>query len=240
MYGNDSAELYDLLHRARGKDFDGEAAEVAGLVEDRMPGAASLLDIACGTGAHLARFAGRYEHVEGVELSEPMLALARTRLPDVPLTLGDMRAFDLGRRFDAAVCLFGSIGYVDSADELDAALSAFARHLNPGGVLVVEPWWAPDTFTPGHVSADVVEADGTHVARVSHASLATPAGDASLMRVHYVVAHADHGVRHFTEDHVCRLFATERYEAAFTAAGFAFERIESPVSARGFLVGVRK
>ncbi|RBL86362.1 SAM-dependent methyltransferase, partial [Streptomyces cavourensis] len=199
MYGNDSAELYDLLHSARGKDFEGEAAAVAALVGDRKPDAASLLDIACGTGAHLARFAARFPHVEGVELSEPMLDLARARLPGVPLTLGDMRDFDLGRRFDAAVCLFGSLGYVDSADELDSALRSFARHLNPGGVLVVEPWWAPDTFTPGHVSADVVEADGTRVARVSHASLATPAGDASLMRVHYVVAHPDHGIRHFAE-----------------------------------------
>ncbi|MEU3262982.1 MULTISPECIES: class I SAM-dependent methyltransferase [Streptomyces] len=240
MYGNDSAELYDLLHSARGKDFEGEAAAVAALVGDRKPDAASLLDIACGTGAHLARFAARFPHVEGVELSEPMLDLARARLPGVPLTLGDMRDFDLGRRFDAAVCLFGSLGYVDSADELDSALRSFARHLNPGGVLVVEPWWAPDTFTPGHVSADVVEADGTRVARVSHASFATPAGDASLMRVHYVVAHPDHGIRHFAEDHVCRLFDSARYEAAFTAAGLAFERVESPVSARGFLVGVRK
>ncbi|WP_430477985.1 class I SAM-dependent methyltransferase [Streptomyces sp. P11-1] len=240
MYGNDSAELYDLLHSARGKDFEGEAAAVAALVGDRKPDAASLLDIACGTGAHLARFAARFPHVEGVELSEPMLDLARARLPGVPLTLGDMRDFDLGRRFDAAVCLFGSLGYVDSADELDSALRSFARHLNPGGVLVVEPWWAPDTFTPGHVSADVVEADGTRVARVSHASFATPAGDASLMRVHYVVAHPDHGIRHFAEDHVCRLFDSARYEAAFTAAGLAFERVESPMSARGFLVGVRK
>ncbi|MCX5393913.1 trans-aconitate 2-methyltransferase [Streptomyces sp. NBC_00094] len=240
MYGNDSAELYDLLHSARGKDFGAEAAAVAGLIDDRMPGAASLLDIACGTGAHLARFAERYARVEGVELSESMLSLARTRLPGVPLALGDMRDFDLGRRFDAAVCLFGSIGYVDSADQLDATLRSFARHLNPGGVLVVEPWWGPDTFTPGHVSADVVEVEGTSVARVSHASLATPAGEASLMRVHYVVAHPDHGVRHFTEDHLCRLFGRDRYEAAFTAAGFAFEQVESPVSARGFLVGVRK
>lgn len=240
MYGNDSAELYDLLHSARGKNFEGEAAAVAALVDDRKPDAASLLDIACGTGAHLARFAARFTHVEGVELSEPMIDLARARLPGVPLTLADMRDFDLGRRFDAAVCLFGSLGYVGSADELDSALRSFARHLNPGGVLVVEPWWAPETFTPGHVSADVVEADGTRVARVSHASLATPAGDASLMRVHYVVAHPDHGIRHFAEDHVCRLFDTARYEAAFTAAGLAFERVESPVSARGFLVGVRK
>ncbi|MFF9024884.1 class I SAM-dependent methyltransferase [Streptomyces eurythermus] len=240
MYGKDSAELYDLLHGLRGKDFAGEAAVVAGLVDDRMPGACSLLDIACGTGAHLAHLAERYDHVEGVELSESMLSFARSRLPGVPLTLGDMRDFDLGRRFDAAICLFGSIGYVDSADGLDAALRSFARHLNPGGVLVVEPWWSPDTFTPGHVSADVVEADGTSVARVSHASLASPAGEASLMRVHYVVAHADHGVRHFTENHVCQLFGLDRYEAAFTAAGFTFERVETPLSARGFLVGVRK
>ncbi|MDT0566725.1 class I SAM-dependent methyltransferase [Streptomyces sp. DSM 3412] len=239
MYGNDSSEVYELLHRARGKDFGAEAAEVVRLIDDRLPGASSLLDIACGTGAHLAAFRERYDHVEGLELSDAMLTIARSRLPAVPFTRGDMRDFDLGRRFDAAVCLFGSIGYVDSADELDATLHCFARHLTPGGVLVVEPWWSPETFTPGHVAGDVFTIDDTTVARVSHASLAAPSKEASRMQVHYVVAHPDGGVRTFSEDHVCRLFSQERYEAAFTRAGFAMERTDSSFSARGFLVGVR-
>ncbi|MFF8957365.1 class I SAM-dependent methyltransferase [Streptomyces sp. NPDC014894] len=237
MYGNDSSEVYDLLHRARGKDFEAEADEVARLIAARLPAASSLLDVACGTGAHLVRFAERYQHVAGLELSEPMLALARSRLPEVTFHQGDMRTFRLGRRFDAAVCLFGSIGYVDGPEGLSATLERFAEHLTPGGVLVVEPWWTPEAFTPGHVAADVVTVDGTRIARVSHASLD---GTASLMNVHYVIAHEETGVRHFSEEHRCQLFTREQYDDAFTSAGFAVERLASPLSHRGLLVGVRK
>ncbi|MFF4159694.1 class I SAM-dependent methyltransferase [Streptomyces sp. NPDC001678] len=234
MYGAGIAEIYDLLHEARGKDFGAEAATVTGLIRAREPGAASLLDVACGTGAHLRHFGEHFAHTEGLELSEAMLAVARVNTPGAVLRQGDMRALATGRVYDAITCMFGSIGYMTDTSELRSALRSFARHLSPGGVVVVEPWWFPETFIDGHVSGDVVTVRGRTVARVSHSARE---GAASHMRVHYVVAEAGAGARHFVEEHRISLFTRAEYEEAFARAGLEVGYHSGVPSGRGLFVG---
>lgn len=107
-----SARIYDLLYVGSGiKDYPAEAAELHRIIQEASPAAQTLLDVACGTGAHLVEMQ-RWYAVEGVDLSPAMLAVARTRLPGIPLREADMRTIDLGRTFDAVTCLFSSIGYM--------------------------------------------------------------------------------------------------------------------------------
>ncbi|MBA2569767.1 MAG: methyltransferase domain-containing protein, partial [Chloroflexi bacterium] len=84
-----TAELYDLFYDW--KDYAAEVERLAVIVAERVPGARTLLDVACGTGRHLELLRGRFV-VEGVDLDAGLLAVARERLgPDVPLHRGDMR-----------------------------------------------------------------------------------------------------------------------------------------------------
>ncbi len=126
-----TAHVYDLLYEAAGKDYAGESAELHALIQARAPGAASLLDVACGTGAHLVHLRRWYEAV-GVDVDPGMLAQARRRLPDIEFIEDDMRSFRLSRRFDVVSCLFSSIGYLGSVDDLDQALLTMVSHLRPG------------------------------------------------------------------------------------------------------------
>ncbi len=64
-----SARIYDLLYVGAGiKDYHAETAELDRLIKESCPTARTLLDVACGTGAHLAQLRDRYE-VEGADLS---------------------------------------------------------------------------------------------------------------------------------------------------------------------------
>lgn len=119
-------------------------------------GELSLLDVACGTGLHLQHLAPRFGHVEGLDLNERMLALARDRLPGVPLHHGDMLDFDLGRRFDVITCLFSAIGhmkrYADMSEAVATAMRlpcAMRRGLAP-----------PDAFEPRMIYKTATEVDG--------------------------------------------------------------------------------
>ncbi|MDK1341825.1 class I SAM-dependent methyltransferase [Streptomyces sp. 378] len=235
MYGADLARVYDLVHRERGKDYRTETEAVAAAARQRRPGARRLLDIACGTGGHLRHFAELFPHVEGLELSAPMAEAARAALPGLTVHPGDMRDFRLDATFDVVTCMFGSIGYMSSVTELCRALSMFARHLEPGGVAVVDPWWFYETFADGHVSADVVTVDGVTVSRVSHSARR---GRTSHMDVHFVVAEPGAGARHFVDTHIISLFSRAEYEQAFRQAGFAVEYLPEAPSGRGLFVGV--
>jgi SAM-dependent methyltransferase len=235
-YGPAFARAYDLTYRLRGKDYAAEAALVARVARERRPGATALLDVACGTGEHLAHLRACFPAVAGLDGSAAMLEVARAKLPGVPFVRGDMRDFDLELRFDVVTCLFSAIGYLASVGELRAAVGAMARHLVPGGVLVVEPLWRPDQFLDGHVSAEVLEHDGRTLSRVSHSSRA---GRTARMEIHYLVAEAT-GVRHFAETHLNTLFTQDEYLDAVAAAGCVAEFLPDGPTGRGLLVGVHQ
>lgn len=100
----------------------------------------SVLDLACGTGLLSARLAGVAADVVGVDASDAMLTVARqeSARPGVSYVRGDMRDFDLGRAFDAAVCASNSLNYVADRAELRAVFARVARHLRPGGLFAFD------------------------------------------------------------------------------------------------------
>ena len=138
-----SAELFDVRYAQ--KDYTSEAAVFSKLLDQIHPSAATLLDIACGTGRHLEHLRSRYQ-VEGLDLYPKILEIAKTRLIDVPLHQADMTNFDLGRSFDVVTSFFASITYVGSLDKLRDAISCMAKHLSPSGILFIEPWLTPAAY----------------------------------------------------------------------------------------------
>jgi ubiquinone/menaquinone biosynthesis C-methylase UbiE len=222
-----SADLYDALY-ATFKDYRTEVEQLRELIG---PDARTLLDVACGTGKHLELLREHYD-VVGLDLDPALLTIARERLPGVELIEGDMTAFDLGRRFDAVVCLFSSIGYARTVGRLDAALASMARHVAPGGTLIVEPWLAPEDWRAGHVHMLAVDDEALKIARVTHASRE---GDVSIADFAYVVA-TPAGVDHFAERHELGLFTDAQYRAAFTSAGLRVEHDPEGLMGRGLYV----
>lgn len=233
----DLGDLYDAVYTGRGKDYASESAVVARHIRSALPEAASLLDVGCGTGGHLGHFAKEFSHVEGLDVAEGMLVVARRTLPEVQVGHGDMRDFRLERRFDAVVSLFSAVGNLAGTAELDRTLETFALHLEPGGVAVIEPWWFPDNFLPDYVGSSLQEVDGRTVARVSHTVLHDEGH--SRMDVHYVVGDPAAGVKHYRDVHVMALFTRRQYEEAFARAGFSVDYVAGEYEGNGLFVGVK-
>ena len=228
-----TSTYYDAVYeRGLGKDYAAEAA----LVAELLPGAKTLLDVACGTGLHLQHLVTRFD-CAGVDLDEGMLAIARERCPDVPLHVGDMTDFDLGRRFDAVICMFSSIGYARTEDGLRRAAARFEAHLELGGTVVVEPFLTPDAWEDGRVSLQHVELPELKLSRMA---LGTPEPDGAMgVDFHYLIGTAE-GITHEVEHHVLGLFTWEQYRDAFEDAGLdvTIDRTGGPMG-RGLIVGRR-
>ena len=232
-----SARIYDLLYVGSGiKAYPAEAAELHRIIQDASPAAQTLLDVACGTGAHLVEMQ-RWYAVEGVDLSPAMLAVARTRLPGIPLREGDMRTLDLGKTFDAVTCLFSSIGYMTDPAEMRAAIARLAAHVAPGGVLIVDGWVRPgqwrDNFRPD--SPDVASDDEVTVVRLSYSRRD---GSITELEMHHLVQ-TDGGIDYFMEPHRLRLTETDEYVSAVTDAGLEARVIPDYMPNRDRIVGIR-
>lgn len=122
------ARFYDAIQ--------GDRAEALPFVQPHLEGARTVLELACGTGSVLAHL-GELE-VTGVDLSSEMLAIAREKLPDVELVLGDMTAVRLGRTFDAVLCLYDAVNHLLAFDDWERLFDTAVVHLAPGGVFVFD------------------------------------------------------------------------------------------------------
>jgi len=104
-----------------------------------------LLDVACGTGdvtLHLHRMYGSRAHIEGIDLSGGMLAVARRRIEHMPpherqnITFTEGDCLNLPYTdgcFDAVTVAYG----VRNLADLRAGYAEMTRVLKPGGVLCV-------------------------------------------------------------------------------------------------------
>jgi SAM-dependent methyltransferase len=225
-----SAAIYDALYSW--KDYEAEAAKIREVVSERVPEASTLLDVACGTGVHLQLLREWYA-VEGVDVEPSLLAVAKARLPGVPLHLGDMRTFNLGRQFDVVTCLFSSIGYMLAPEDQLQAIANMTGHLAPGGVMLIEPWLSPEKFDPNHQPHPLVaEADGLSIVRMNDSRVE---GRLSIMRFHYLVGRPGK-IDHFVEEHTLGLFTDDEYRATFAAAGLDAELDGEGLMGRGLWI----
>ena len=130
----DHPALYDALMPVR--------AHLPWYRELARQASAGILELACGTGQLTVPIAAEGLPIAGLDLSEPMLHIARERAAaakvSVEHSLGDMRDFDLGRRFGLIFIARNSLLHLHSAEDFRAAFTAIRRHLAPGGIFAFD------------------------------------------------------------------------------------------------------
>jgi len=227
------AELYDVIYSF--KSYEKETAKLHELIQrhKRSPGN-ELLDVACGTGGHIAYLKGNYS-VEGLDISAPMLRLARKKHPNVVFYRGDMTNFKIRKQFDVVTCLFSAIGHVKTKRRLDLAVRSMACHLKPGGVLVVEPWPTPKQYQIGRLGANFVDEPNLKVARFS---ISKARGKLSVQDLHHLVATSNR-IEHFVERLEMGLFTKDEYLEAFRQARLEVTHDEEGLMGRGLYLGIR-
>src|SRR5262249_12368424 len=138
----------------RGNDEDPAA------IRKEHPTAHSILDVACGTGEHAKLLSTEFE-VDGIDLEPRFVEIARRKGPTGTFSVADMRSFELKKKYDVVQCLFSSIGYLTQGDDVVRALECFARHMAKDGIIVVEPWFAPEDWRVGvlHMAPPVDQPD---------------------------------------------------------------------------------
>ncbi len=110
-----------------------------------------MLDAGCGSGAFIRRAAKHGAIVTGLDAAVGLVAIARKRVPEADLRVGEIEMLPYGREsFDIVT---GINTYFHAADPV-AALVEARRVLRPGGRVVAVTWGRPEqSDASGHLFA---------------------------------------------------------------------------------------
>lgn len=213
------ADLYEA-------EYGALEADIAYFARRGRPG--PLLVLGCGTG-RVGRQLASQRRVTGLDLSEPMLAIARTRAPDARYVCGDMRDFDLGTSFSEIVAPNGGFSFLPKRSDQHACLACCYRALPPEGELVLDlpmPSFAllGTPHTPEKVAWEG-ELDGRAVRRTREIHRQPVRQRLELVDRYYV-----DGALVATSPLVLRLIFPGELEWMLEAAGFAVESLHGDYS----------
>jgi len=233
MY-RDKAKYYDLIYSW--KNYQKESADLLSVLKKyQNSNGKRLLDVGCGTGAHLTYLSKKYT-CTGVDVNPGILSIAKKKHPKVTFVKQDMRNLQVNQQFDAVVSLFSAIGYLKRESDLNKAIQRFADHLRPGGVLVIDPWFEPKDWTVGSPHLTPYKSKNICLARLN---ISQRKGNLAVMKMHWLVAEQNKEVRYFTDHHEMLLMPHNKILAMMRNAGLVTRKVRSKTWRNGLLVGVK-
>ncbi len=229
------AKYYDEMYSW--KDYEKETQRLVEIIgKYKSTEGTNLLDVGCGTGAHINYLRQRYK-VTGVDLSEEMLKVARDRFKDVQFFQQDMTTMNLDMKFDIMTCLFGAIGHLTTEEKLSDAIETFAKHTNSGGVVIIEPFLTAENIHPKSIGLLTLDNPDIKVARVNASRME---GNILYLNFHFLIATKE-GVEHFVDPSPMGIFPKSVFKNTMEDNGFKVDYVEPGLMERtGLFVGVKE
>jgi SAM-dependent methyltransferase len=221
------ANYYDLMYSD--KDYGSESKFVHNILQQHAPGATSILDFGCGTGSHALRFAEMGYATQGVDLSGPMISVARRRQEQLTCEIrqrlnfiqGDIRSSRLDARYDAVVCLFHVLSYQITDRDVKMALDTVAHHISSRGVCLFDFWYGPAVLSsPPAVRLKRLQDGSLSMLRISEPTLRPNENVVDVDYLFFVQEKATgHVAREFRESHRLRYFFMPELLSLLEGAG---------------------
>ncbi len=134
----DYSEYYDY-------DYPPNEEEIQYYIEYAKTTGGPILELGCGTGRILIPIAKAGFDINGIDISENMLNVAKKKIkarrlsPHVTLTCSDMANFELPQKnFSMVFAAARSFMHLFTQDKQIACLNAVNRHMRPNGLLLLD------------------------------------------------------------------------------------------------------
>lgn len=149
QFSKQYSEVFDLLHHD--KDYRSEVEFVLNLANDALGHTPSaVLDLACGSGGHLARFIEQNIRAHGNDVSSTMVQCAERRLSNLsrekfslsnaPMQTLSRKILPPALKFELAATFYTALGYLTNPDQLHQFFETLRNLLEPGGCFFADVW----------------------------------------------------------------------------------------------------
>jgi 2-polyprenyl-3-methyl-5-hydroxy-6-metoxy-1,4-benzoquinol methylase len=125
------AKFYDKFYER--KNYVKETVFLKKFLKDKK----EILDVGCGTGVHMAILEDNNYYVEGIDINQKMLEIAKQRVKG-KLYNQNILKLNINKKYDAIISMFAVINHLKDLDELKIALLNFSKHLNEDGIIVID------------------------------------------------------------------------------------------------------
>lgn len=178
------AEYYNSFYAE--KDYASEAKYVHSLLKQNNPECKNILELGCGTGKHAGLLYGLGYSIQGIDLSNEMIEIAKKdEGGGLAFEQGDVRTYRDKNKYDAVISLFHVASYQTSNKDICQFLQSARYHLEPGGLLIFDFWYGPAVLTdPPSVRVRSVETENYNIKRTAHPQMLP---SQNKVNVHYEI-----------------------------------------------------
>lgn len=229
------AKYYDQMYA--NIDYEGAANRLHDIIQKyKQTTGNRLLDVACGTGTYIMHLKDGYQ-VMGFDISEEMLSVAREKCPDTSFVQGNMVSMDLNQVFDVIICLFGSITYLTTKEELQHTIQSFSKHTTSGGVIIIEPLFIEETYREKRMGLNCLNLPDIKIAR---SNVGRREGNVAYLDFHFLISTREHGTEHFIDPSPMGVFSRGTFKNLLKENGFSVEFIEPGFDKEILIVGIKE
>jgi SAM-dependent methyltransferase len=168
------SQYYDLLYRD--KNYRSETEYIDKLIRAYAPQTKTILELGSGTGTHAMQLSHLGYNIHGIDQSPAMLEIANSKLQTstrslkgrVQFEMADIRNFNGKIIYDAAISLFHVMSYMQTQQDLLAAMQTAKKNIKQHGIFIFDCWHGPAVMEDKPISrTKLFENEGLHITRTS-------------------------------------------------------------------------
>ena len=136
------SDYYDLLYS--NKNYASEVSYIKKLIDENCSNSKQMLELGSGTGNHAVYFSKLNYKIDGIDLSERMVAISNgKKIPNAKFYVGDISNFKFNQKYDVCISLFHVISYITDLNVLVKVFKNIYSSLKPGGIFIFDCWNKP-------------------------------------------------------------------------------------------------
>lgn len=228
---NHLAKYYDTIYAD--KDYKKECDWITKLIaENKTSGGNKLLDITCGTGEHLSYLKNKFS-CTGSDLNNEMIKIAINKYPDITFKVKNMLD-KIDDKYDIIISMFSSIAYLETYENFALFIKNINESLIPGGIILIQPWFEKDKFTPGVAYPKIYDDNFIRMA------IGRVEGLCSIVEYHYLI-NVNNKIKYIVDNHKMALYDINRLMEIMETENIKTKFIAPHIdNGRGIIIGIKQ